>query len=163
MDAAKYKHVVLGLTFHKYISDLPTADKQAGALEAQHARLEAVRAKGANPEDPDEYRAANAFWVPPEARWAHFMAQARQPTIGQIVDNAWPTSSASAIERTGGKASSAAERRLERPPVAWPPRLLQRGRASTASPSGPVPGPGRPRDPFRAFRRRPFGAPARCP
>lgn len=61
MDAAESKHVVPGLIFHQYISDLPTADKQAGALEAQHARLEAVHAEGANPEDPDEYCAANAF------------------------------------------------------------------------------------------------------
>ena len=79
MDAAEYKHVVLGLIFLKYISD---------AFEAQHAQLEAEQAQGADPEDPDEYRALNIFWVPPEARWAHLKAQARQPTIGQIVDDA---------------------------------------------------------------------------
>ena len=79
MDAAEYKHVVLGLIFLKYISD---------AFEAQHAQLEAEKAQGADPEDPDEYRALNIFWVPPEARWAHLKAQARQPTIGQIVDDA---------------------------------------------------------------------------
>src|SRR6266849_1584436 len=79
MDAAEYKHVVLGLIFLKYISD---------AFEAQHAQLEAEQAQGADPEDPDEYRALNIFWVPPEARWAHLQAQARQPTIGQIVDDA---------------------------------------------------------------------------
>ena len=69
MDAAEYKHVVLGLIFLKYISD---------AFEAQHAQLEAERAQGADPEDPDEYRALNIFWVPLEARWAHLKAQARQ-------------------------------------------------------------------------------------
>jgi len=79
MDAAEYKHVVLGLIFLKYISD---------AFEAQHAQLEAEQAQGADPEDPDEYRALNIFWVPPEARWARLKAQAKQPTIGQRVDDA---------------------------------------------------------------------------
>ena len=79
MDAAEYKHVVLGLIFLKYISD---------AFEEQHAKLVAEQASGADPEDPDEYRALSIFWVPPEARWAHLKAQARQPTIGQLVDDA---------------------------------------------------------------------------
>ena len=79
MDAAEYKHVVLGLIFLKYISD---------AFEEQHARLAAEKAKGADPEDPDEYRAVNTFWVPPEARWTHLKAQARLPTVGQLVDDA---------------------------------------------------------------------------
>jgi type I restriction enzyme M protein len=79
MDAAEYKHVVLGLIFLKYISD---------AFEEQHAKLVAEKAQGADPEDPDEYRAQSIFWVPPEARWAHLKAQARQPTIGQLVDDA---------------------------------------------------------------------------
>ena len=71
MDAAEYKHVVLGLIFLKYISD---------AFEEQHAKLEAEKAQGADPEDPDEYRALSIFWVPPEARWSHLKAQAKQPT-----------------------------------------------------------------------------------
>ncbi|MGH8554831.1 MAG: N-6 DNA methylase, partial [Gammaproteobacteria bacterium] len=79
MDAAEYKHVVLGLIFLKYISD---------AFEEQHAKLEASVALGADPRDPDEYRALNIFWVPPEARWAHLKAQARQSTIGRLVDDA---------------------------------------------------------------------------
>src|SRR2546428_6146529 len=78
MDAAEYKHVVLGLLFLKYISD---------AFEEQHAKLAAEKAHGADPEDADEYRALNIFWVPPEARWAHLKAQAKQPTIGQLVDD----------------------------------------------------------------------------
>ena len=79
MDAAEYKHVVLGLIFLKYISD---------AFEEAHVRLEGEQAQGADPEDPDEYRAGNIFWVPPEARWTHIKAQAKQPTIGELVDNA---------------------------------------------------------------------------
>jgi len=79
MDAAEYKHVVLGLIFLKYISD---------AFEERHAKLVAEQAKGADPEDPDEYRALSIFWVPPEARWPHLKALARQPTIGQLVDAA---------------------------------------------------------------------------
>ena len=79
MDAAEYKHVVLGLIFLKYISD---------AFEEQHAKLVGDKAKGADPEDPDEYRAQNIFWVPAEARWSHLKAKAKQPTIGQLVDDA---------------------------------------------------------------------------
>jgi type I restriction enzyme M protein len=77
MDAAEYKHVVLGLIFLKYISD---------AFEEKQAE---VRAAGEDdPEDRDVYTAANIFWVPPEARWSHLKAQAKQPTIGQLVDDA---------------------------------------------------------------------------
>ncbi len=79
MDAAEYKYVVLGLVFLKYISD---------AFEETHARLEAEVGEGADPESPDEYRAEGVFWVPPEARWPHLQKQARQPTIGLLVDGA---------------------------------------------------------------------------
>jgi len=85
MDAAEYKHVVLGLIFLKYISD---------AFDSKHAELKAQKAKGADAEDPDEYRAASIFWVPKEARWAHLKASAPQPTIGTLVDDAM-----AAIER----------------------------------------------------------------
>jgi len=85
MDAAEYKHVVLGLIFLKYISD---------AFEAKHAELEAQKKQGADPEDPDEYRAVSIFWVPPEARWQYLKSMAPQPTIGQLVDDAM-----TAIER----------------------------------------------------------------
>jgi hypothetical protein len=74
MDAAEYKHVVLGLIFLKYISD---------AFE-QHAKLLAEKAKGADPEGPDEYRAESIFWVPPEVLWAYSKAHARQ--LGHMVD-----------------------------------------------------------------------------
>lgn len=81
MDAAVYKHVVLGLIFLKYISD---------AFEELHAKLVAGEGDfaGADPEDPDEYRAANAFWVPTEARWAFLQNHAKQPGIGKLVDDA---------------------------------------------------------------------------
>ena len=85
MDAAEYKHVVLGLIFLKYISD---------AFEEMHARLEGEEHEGADPEDPDEYRAENIFWVPPEARWSRLKARARQPAVGRFVDDAM-----TAIER----------------------------------------------------------------
>ncbi|MGA7201664.1 MAG: class I SAM-dependent DNA methyltransferase [Candidatus Cybelea sp.] len=82
MDAAEYKHVVLGLIFLKYISD---------AFEAKHAELQAQHSSGADPEDPDEYRASNIFWVPKEARWSLLKANAPQPTIGTLVDEAMST------------------------------------------------------------------------
>jgi type I restriction enzyme M protein len=79
MDAAEYKHVVLGLIFLKYISD---------AFEERHAALLVEQAQGADPEDPDEYRAANVFWVPKEARWLHLQGNAKQPSIGKLIDDA---------------------------------------------------------------------------
>ena len=85
MDAAEYKHVVLGLIFLKYISD---------AFEAKHAELDAQKKQGADPEDPDEYKAARIFWVPKEGRWSFLKARAPQPAIGTLVDEAM-----TAIER----------------------------------------------------------------
>jgi len=79
LDAAEYKHVVLGLVFLKYISD---------AFEERQAQLIAERSEGADPEDPDEYRATNVFWVPKQARWSRLQANARQPTIGKLMDDA---------------------------------------------------------------------------
>jgi type I restriction enzyme M protein len=79
MDAAEYKHVVLGLIFLKYISD---------AFKEHHAKLLQEVAQGADPEEPDEYRAVNVFWVPKEARWAYLQANAKQPTIGKLIDDA---------------------------------------------------------------------------
>ena len=84
MDAAEYKHVVLGLIFLKYISD---------AFEERHAAVLAEFGKDAA-EDRDEYTAESIFWVPAEARWTHLKARARQSTIGLTVDQAM-----AAIER----------------------------------------------------------------
>ncbi|RKH60525.1 N-6 DNA methylase [Corallococcus aberystwythensis] len=79
LDAAEYKHVVLGLIFLKYVSD---------AFEERRVQLLAEADQGADAEDPDEYRAENIFWVPREARWSQLQAQAKQPTIGKLVDDA---------------------------------------------------------------------------
>jgi type I restriction enzyme M protein len=92
MDAAVYKHVVLGLIFLKYVSDAfderykqlekATADSSSEYyVKEPKARYEVL-------EDRDEYRASNVFWVPKEARWEHLRANAKQPTIGKIVDDA---------------------------------------------------------------------------
>ena len=77
MEPSDYKHVVLGLIFLKYISD---------SFEAKHAELLAEEAFAA--EDRDEYLAENIFWVPKAARWSQLQAQAKQPTIGTLVDEA---------------------------------------------------------------------------
>ncbi len=82
MDAAEYKHVVLGLIFLKYISD---------AFEEKRRDLETRISEGDdrdNPDDPDQYLMDNIFWVPPEARWQDIQAQARQPSIGRLIDRA---------------------------------------------------------------------------
>ena len=81
MDAAEYKHVVLGLIFLKYISD---------SFEEMYTRLSAGAGhhKGADPEDPDEYLAEHVFWVPKEARWSALQASARLPEIGKKIDDA---------------------------------------------------------------------------
>jgi type I restriction enzyme M protein len=101
MDAAEYKHVVLGLIFLKYISD---------AFEAKHAELAAQVKQGADAEDADEYRAANIFWVPKEARWQYLKANAPQPTIGKLVDDAM-----AAIERDNPSLKSVLPKDYARP------------------------------------------------
>ncbi|RPE62887.1 type I restriction enzyme M protein [Tibeticola sediminis] len=77
MEPSDYKHVALGLIFLKYISD---------AFEAKHAALMVEDPLAA--EDKDEYLADNVFWVPKEARWSHLQANAKQPTIGTLIDDA---------------------------------------------------------------------------
>jgi len=77
MDAAEYKHVVLGLIFLKYISD---------AFLEVHKKLETD--EYADPEDKDEYTALNVFWVPTKARWNYLQDHAKQPDIGKLIDDA---------------------------------------------------------------------------
>lgn len=80
MDAAEYKHVVLGLIFLKYISD---------AFEEKYADLKSrEETEFTDPEDPDEYLADNIFWVPAKARWSNIKTSAKKPEIGRIIDEA---------------------------------------------------------------------------
>ena len=81
IDAAEYKHIVLGLMFLKYISD---------AFEEIYAKLAAGEGEyaGADPEDKDEYKAENVFFVPASARWSFLLDRAKQPDIGTFIDSA---------------------------------------------------------------------------
>ncbi len=81
IDAAEYKHIVLGLIFLKYISD---------SFEEHYNKLQEGKGEyeGADPEDKDEYKAENVFWVPEKARWSYLHAQSKQPTIGKDLDDA---------------------------------------------------------------------------
>jgi type I restriction enzyme M protein len=81
IDAAEYKHIVLGLIFLKYISD---------AFEELYAKLKTGKGeyKGSDPEDKDEYKAENVFFVPETDRWTFLQAKAKQATIGKAVDSA---------------------------------------------------------------------------
>jgi len=94
LDAAEYKHVVLGLIFLKYISDAfqEIYDDLAARQDTDYT----------DPEDRDEYLGQNAFWVPPEARWTQLQAQAKSPKIGILIDEAML-----AIERDNPQAGSA--------------------------------------------------------
>lgn len=78
IDAAEYKHVVLGLFFLKYISD---------SFEAQHEKLLKEEGEDAA-ETRDYYTQDNIFWVPPAARWSYLHSQAQQSKIGTILDDA---------------------------------------------------------------------------
>jgi len=95
MDPAEYKHVVLGLLFLKYIED--AFEERRGELQAAVAdpdsayyveEAERDEELEALLEDRDEYTAENVFWVPKEARWTHIRGQAKQPTIGKVIDDA---------------------------------------------------------------------------
>jgi len=81
IDAAEYKHIILGLIFLKYISD---------AFEELRAKLVAGEGEyaGADPEDRDEYKAENVFFVPPSARWSYLLKRAKLPEVGKDVDAA---------------------------------------------------------------------------
>ena len=81
MDAAEYKHVVLGLIFLKYISD---------AFYAHHYKIMEGKGEfaGADENDPDEYAAYNVFYVPEKARWNYLQDKAKQPEIGLLIDAA---------------------------------------------------------------------------
>ena len=93
MDAAEYKHLVLGLIFLKYISD--TFAVQQGKVLQTVSNPESDFYLGDDPadhqaalEDRDYYTQENVFWVPADARWESLRAKAKQPDIGQLIDKA---------------------------------------------------------------------------
>lgn len=95
MDAAEYKHIVLGLIFLKYISDTFQTRRDELTRRFTDKKDEYFIAEDASEyiiskelEDRDYYREVNAFWVPEEARWEKIRAHAKQPTIGKIIDDA---------------------------------------------------------------------------
>jgi type I restriction enzyme M protein len=98
MDAAEYKHVVLGLIFLKYISDAFMEKYNLLTQETANPKSEYYvkeeRARYGVAEDRDEYLADNIFWVPPEARWSSLQKNAKRPEIGTLLDDAM-----AAIER----------------------------------------------------------------
>lgn len=77
MDAAEYKHVVLGLIFLKYISD---------SFTELHAKLK--NTPYADPENVREYQMERVFWVPKGARWEFIQSQAKTDYVGKIIDDA---------------------------------------------------------------------------
>ena len=116
MDAAEYKHVVLGLIFLKYISD---------RFEQVHAQLVHEAADPSNEnyiaepderddfvEDRDAYTAQNVFWVPIEARWSTLRTMAHQPSIGKVIDDAM-----AAIEHENPKLKGVLPKDYARPGV----------------------------------------------
>jgi type I restriction enzyme M protein len=76
MEPSDYKHVALGLIFLKHISD---------SFELKRQQLLTEYPEDA--EDPDAYLAENVFWVPADARWSHLQANAKQTTIGKLIDD----------------------------------------------------------------------------
>ena len=77
IESSEYKHVILGLVFLKYISD--SFEERYNQIKAEYPGME---------EDRDAYESENIFFVPKEARWDHIKSQAKQPTIGQVIDTA---------------------------------------------------------------------------
>ncbi len=92
LDAAEYKHVVLGLIFLKYISDAFEEKYNLLLTEFANPRSELYIADETLrlqiSRDRDEYLAENIFYVPEKARWIYLQANAKQPEIGTLVDNA---------------------------------------------------------------------------
>src|SRR5512137_630757 len=92
MDAAEYKHVVLGLIFLKYVSDSYEERRQWLLRETADPKSEYFVKKEAQRgyvlEDRDEYTGQNVFWVPMKARWQEVQKSAKKPEIGQLIDDA---------------------------------------------------------------------------
>jgi len=101
MDAAEYKHVVVGLIFLKYISD--KFEKKYNELLEEGEGFE---------EDRDEYEAENIFYVPKEARWDNIKNNAKDPRIGQIIDDAMIL-----IEKENPSLKGVLDKRYARPEI----------------------------------------------
>lgn len=99
MDAAEYKHVVLGLIFLKYISD---------AFNEIYEKLK--KDSTSDPEDVDEYIAKRVFWVPKKARWDYLANNAKKPEIGKIIDDAMD-----AIEKDNSSLKGVLQKNYARP------------------------------------------------
>ena len=117
MDPAEYKHVALGLIFLKYISDAFEEKHAALVAEAEAEEAASLAAggpgeSGIDPEDRDEYLAENVFWVPREARWEYLQANARQPEIGKLIDDAMV-----AIERENPQLKGVLSKNYARPDI----------------------------------------------
>ncbi len=117
MDAAEYKHVVLGLIFLKYISDSfeehrETLHRMTSQPESEYYVEAADRA--AVLEDRDEYTAKGVFWVPPAARWSLLRDTAKQPTIGKAIDDAM-----AAIEGDNATLKGVLPKDYARPTLDW--------------------------------------------
>jgi hypothetical protein len=111
MDAAEYKHVVLGLIFLKYISD--TFEEHRAKLIQGSTRASRVgvgapadQYAGANPEDPDEYKAENVFWVPADARWSHLQASASFAWVQHFIHHLAPQDMAGFVLADGSMSSN---------------------------------------------------------
>jgi type I restriction enzyme M protein len=123
MDAAEYKHLVLGLIFLKYVSDAFDERRAAVALEVADSANDLYLPDPADREgvleDRDYYKSANVFWVPQSARWETLRNQAKQPDIGKILDDALV-----AIEDNNSKLKGILDKRFARTQIE-PSRLGQ--------------------------------------
>ena len=115
MDAAEYKHIVLGLIFLKYISDSFAARRDELTARFQNPDDEYYlwdsddELLAEELEDRDYYREVNAFWVPEPARWDALRAAAKQPDIGKRIDEAL-----AAIEQENAKLKGILDKRYAR-------------------------------------------------
>lgn len=118
MDAAEYKHIVLGLIFLKYVSDAFSAQRQT--LKTRFAAPDdlyflpdaSATDLERELEDRDYYTESNVFWVPETARWEQLQSSARQPGIGVLIDDALE-----AIEKDNQKLKGLLDKRFARTPL----------------------------------------------
>ena len=93
LEAAEYKHVVLGLVFLKYVSDAFTERRkflEAATADPKNSEYYVPKADRRDSiiEDRNEYTSNNVFWVPMNARWDYLQDLAKQPEIGVLIDSA---------------------------------------------------------------------------